>query len=197
MIKDTFWKTLKEKTARIIRVITIPPLEVLIMLLLLYGNRRSEFGTRGNLLIVIFFLAIVPICAYPLAARGKEKADTRSRQRKMAFIFNILAYLAAMLIGYACGYSQMLQWILNDYFLAVLVLTIINKVFKIRASGHACSCTLPYLFLSYYFGVIAAIICLLLYLAEFWASVELKRHTVKEFLLGTAVACLVFAVSLL
>ena len=90
----------------------------------------------------------------------------------------------------------MLQWILNDYFLAVLVLTVINKVFKIKASGHACSCTLPYLFLSYYLGKYAVGICLLLYLAEFWASVYLKRHTVKEFLLGTITACLVFAVTM-
>nr|WP_295278248.1 hypothetical protein [uncultured Blautia sp.] len=114
----------------------------------------------------------------------------------MAFIFNFLSYLAAMLTGYINGCSGMLQWILNGYFGAVLILTIINKVFKIRASGHACSCTLPYLFISYYLGWIAAIVCVLLYIAEFWASVKLKRHTVKEFILGSAVACLVFFVTM-
>ena len=44
------------------------------------------------------------------------------------------------------------------------------------------------------FGMGAAIVCLILYLAEGWASVELKRHTIKEFLGGTIVACLIFAV---
>ena len=39
------------------------------------------------------------------------------------------------------------------------------------------------------------VICLILYLMEFWASVELKRHTIKEFLGGTIVACLIFAVT--
>ena len=98
-----------------------------------------------------------------------------------------------MLIGYCVGCTRMLQWILNGYFLAVLILTIVNKVFKIRASGHACSCTFPYLILSYYFGGYVTVICLILYLTEYWASVELKRHTVKEFLGGTIVAWIIFA----
>ncbi|MGN0355510.1 MAG: hypothetical protein ACI4EI_10600 [Muricoprocola sp.] len=184
---------MKEKTAKVIRIITIPPIEALIMLLILYGIKRDEFGNMGNLLMVILFLSVIPVCSYPIASRKKNKEDTRNTQRNMAFVFNFLAYLAAMLIGYCVGCTRMLQWILNGYFLSVLVLIVVNKVFKIRASGHACSCTLPYLILSYYLGGGAAAVCLILYLAEFWASVELKRHTIKEFLGGTIVACLIFA----
>ena len=36
---------MREKTAKIIRIITIPPIEVFVMLLILYGSRREEFGT--------------------------------------------------------------------------------------------------------------------------------------------------------
>ena len=188
---------MKEKTAKIIRVITIPPMEVLAMLLILYGAKRTEFGNAGHLLMTILFLSAIPVCAYPVASRIKGKDDARNNQRNMAFAFNFLSYLAAILLGYCMGCSSMLQWILNAYFLSVLILTIINKVFKIRASGHACSCTLPYLFLSYYFGRYVVVVCLILYLAELWASVELKRHTIKEFLLGSAVACLVFVGTML
>ena len=184
---------MKEKTAKIIRIITIPPIEALAMLLILYGMKRTEFGETGDLLMAILFLAIIPVCSYPIASRKKNKEDSRNNQRNMAFVFNFLSYLAAMLIGYCMGCTRMLQWILNGYFLAVLVLTIVNKVFKIRASGHACSCTLPYLILSYYFGGYVTAICLILYLTEFWASVELKRHTMKEFLGGTIVAWIIFA----
>ena len=35
-------------------------------------------------------------------------------------------------------------------------------------------------------------ICVPLYLGEFWASVSLKRHTVKEFIGGTGVAVFAF-----
>ena len=183
---------MKEKTAKIIRMITIPPIEALVMLLLLYGLKRDEFRTLGNLLMAILFLTVIPICSYPIAAMKKNQEEHRNNQRKMAFIFNFVSYLAAMLIGYLVGCSRMLQGIFNAYFLAVMILTIINKGFKIRASGHACSCTLPYLILSYCLGCGAAVICMIFYLAEFWSSIELKRHTVKEFLLGSAVACLVF-----
>lgn len=184
---------MKEKTAKIIRIITIPPIEALAMLLILYGIKQEKFGNMENLLMAVLFLSVIPICSYPIASRKRGEQDMRNNQRNMAFIFNFLSYLAAMLIGYCVGCTRMLQWILNGYFLAVLILTIVNKVFKIRASGHACSCTFPYLILSYYFGGYVTVICLILYLAEFWASVELKRHTIKEFLGGTIVAWIVFA----
>ena len=187
---------MKEKTAKIIRIITIPPIEALVMLLILYGLRHEEFGNLGNLLMAILFLTVIPICSYPIASRKKKQEEKRNHQRKMAFIFNFASYLTVMLIGYCVDCSRMLQWIFNDYFLAVLILTVINKVVKVRASGHACSCTLPYLFLSYCLGPMAAVICMAFYLAEFWASIELKRHTVKEFLLGSAVACMVFVLPL-
>lgn len=124
---------MKEKTAKIIRIITIPPIEALAMLLILYKLKREEFGTTGNLLMAILFLTVIPICSYPIASRKKDKEDHRNNQRKMAFAFNFLSYLAAMAAGYCAGCTGMLQWIFNGYFLAVLVLTIVNKVFKIKA----------------------------------------------------------------
>ena len=183
---------MKEKTAKLIRIITIPPLEVLTTLLILYGIKRNEFGNVKNLLTVILFLTLIPVCAYPIASRTKSNDDTRTSQRNMAFLFNFLSYLIAMLIGYFRGYSMLMRWILDDYFLSVLVLTIINKAFRVKASGHACSCTLPFLFLNYYLGGYVVGICLILYLAELWASVYLKRHTTTEFLVGSAVAWTVF-----
>lgn len=62
---------MKEKTAEIIRIITIPPIEALVMLLILYGGRREEFGTSGNLLMALLFLTVIPIASYPIAS-GKK-----------------------------------------------------------------------------------------------------------------------------
>ena len=87
--------------------------------------------------MAILFLTVIPVCSYPIASRKRDKEDARNNQRNMAFIFNFLSYLVAMLISYCVGCTRMLQWILNGYFLSVLVLTIVNKVLKIRASGHA------------------------------------------------------------
>lgn len=35
---------------------------------------------------------------------------------------------------------------------------------------------------------------MILYAVEFWASIELKRHIVSEFLIGSAVAAAVFGI---
>ena len=87
----------------------------------------------------------------------------------------------------------MLLTVLTAYLIAVLLLTVLNKVFHIKASGHACSCVLPYLFLIYWLGLKAIIPCVLFYIAEFWASMVLKRHTAREFFLGSITALLAFA----
>lgn len=187
---------MKEKTAKIIRIVTIPPIEALVMLLILYGVRRTEFGNADGLLVSILFLALIPACAYPVSVKMKNKEDIRSNQRNMAFTFNFLSYFVGMLTGRLMECSELVQWILLSYFLSVLILTVMNKVFHIKASGHACSCALPYMFLSQYLGRYVAAVCLLLYFAEFWASVELKRHTMEEFLQGSAVAAVVFAVTM-
>ena len=60
---------MKEKTAKIIRIITIPPIEALAMLLILYGMKRTEFGETGDLLMAILFLTIIPVCSYPISSR--------------------------------------------------------------------------------------------------------------------------------
>ena len=185
---------MKEKAARIIRTATVPPVEALLLLLILYQHQNAAFGDMGDLLLSILFLSVIPVLAYPTAALLSREEDIRGIQRKMAFHFTFIAYLAAMLIGYATRCSELLQAVLDAYFLSALLLVIVNKVFRIKASGHACSCTLPYLILMYYFNwnIVVVIVCVILYAAEFWASIELKRHTVKEFLLGTVIACLIF-----
>lgn len=64
---------MKEKIAKIIRIITIPPIEALVMLLILYGSKQEEFGNMGNLLMAILFLTVIPVCSYPIASRKGTK----------------------------------------------------------------------------------------------------------------------------
>lgn len=191
-------KTVKEKIAKVIRVVTVPPILILIMLSILFCSFGEVFATAGEFVIAVVFLSFVPACAYPLAKIRKGTCEnSREGQRNMAFILNFGGYLLALIIGKIIGCSEMLMCILVSFFLAVMVLTFLNKVCKIKASGHACSCTLPYLLLSYWFGGAAAVICIIFYGIEFWASVELKRHTVSEFIAGSITAFVVFGISAL
>lgn len=107
-------------------------------------------------------------------------------------IIAAMGYLAAVIYGMEKTVSDILMWIFVSYFTAALALTVINRGFRIKASGHACSCVLPYLILSYFSGGIVVTVCLVLYLIEFWASVYLKRHTISEFLTGSGVAAVGF-----
>lgn len=185
---------MRERLAKLIRIITIPPVLALTMLLTLRYVFGDSFAGMPALLGEILFLAVIPACAYPAAAIQSGKgADTRSRQRKLAFVLNLFGYAGALILSVVTSCGQMLQTVTTAYFIAVLLLTILNKVFHIKASGHACSCVLPFLFLVYWLGPKAAALCMLTYLAELWASVSLKRHTVREFLLGSAAAVVTFA----
>ena len=47
------------------------------------------------------------------------------------------------------------------------------------------------------FFMLLILICMILYGIEFWASVQLKRHTVSEFLAGSITAFVVFGITAL
>lgn len=183
----------KEKFAKIIRMMTVPPVLATVMLLIGYLVHKEDFATVPVLGLNIFLLAIVPVLAYPIASIKKDEAKSiRERQRKLAFLLNLCGYLAAWLMGAATHCSKILMTVLSSYVIAVLLLSLLNKVLKVRASGHACSCVLPYLFMGNWLGAAAAGVCIILYIIEFWASVFLKRHTIKEFLMGSMTAVIAF-----
>lgn len=187
---------MKKQTARFIRIITVPPILATALLLLLYYSFGKEFAVPSELCMAIICLAVIPGLAYPVSFIMKKDSESlRKHQRNISFLLNLLGYLIAMFCSYLMDCSKMMKWIMTSYFLAVLLLTILNKGFRIKASGHACSCVMPYLFLSYYFGFPAVVICGGLYLIEFWASVVLKRHTIREFLIGSLTAILIFTIT--
>ncbi|MGN1192404.1 MAG: hypothetical protein ACI4S0_06990 [Dorea sp.] len=189
---------MKDKIAQIVRIVTVPPVLILVMLLILFGTLGERFALVDELIMAVIFLSLVPACAYPMAKlRKTTEEDSRETQRNMAFVLNLGGYLSALVAGEIMKCSEMLMCVLFSYLLAVLILTFLNKICKIRASGHACSCTLPYLFLSYWLKGVTVLICMILYGIEFWASVHLKRHTVSEFLAGSITALVVFGIAAL
>lgn len=176
---------MKAKIAKIIRIITVPPIMILGLIIILSSLRKDIFQNTTQIIISIFFLGIVPILAYPLQpVLPKFKDKGREGQRKLAFILSIAGYLLAVIIGYFMGVGSNLQFIYNTYLISVILLTIINKGFHIRASGHACSATGPLLFLVYLFGFKAIVPCIIVGSLTIWASLTLKRHTKKDIAMG-------------
>ena len=184
---------MKHKIAMFIRVISIPPLMVTYLLALLFFFRDGVFATTGEFITALAALAIFPALAYPFAEIVPPlKKGGRPAQRKTAFVFSVIGYIGGFFYALTAGFSKPVLTIFTAYLASLLFLVLFNKVFKIRASGHACSVTSPMFFATYYFGPIALLPSALLYAAIFWASLVTKRHTVREFLLGTLV-CVVSA----
>lgn len=57
---------MKNKIAKALRVITVPPLLITLLLIILYYLRHDLFDKNWYLLWLIALLGIIPVLAYPL-----------------------------------------------------------------------------------------------------------------------------------
>jgi hypothetical protein len=176
--------------AKLIRALTVPPVMVMtLLLLLLFGD--DVFPTVFDFILALILLAIVPVLAYvvqkllPGWKNGGQKA-----QRKLAFIFSFLGYTAAVIVSIVRGAIPNLLYISLVYFVSVVILTLFNCLSPWHASGHGCSLMGPLLLGCLFVGFYAIPASLLIYCASLWASVYMKRHTVREFFLGSLSAVL-------
>ena len=171
----------KEHIAKIIRILSVPPIMVSIFILILAIHKNNIFRNSTEITIMIVLLGLVPALAYVLSGLvPKVKKQGREGQRKLAFITNLTGYSIALLWAIFTNVDKNLLLICLTYFLSVVLLTICNKGFHFRASGHAASFTGPLILLVYFLGRKVIIPALIIAVLIVWASVYLKRHTIKE-----------------
>lgn len=187
----------KERIAKIIRALSVPPVMVSVLIIILAINKEGIFRNTLEIVVSIVLLGFVPILAYVLngIVPGFRKQG-REGQRKLAFVTNLIGYSVALLWAFLSDVESALLLICSTYFFSVLILTICNKAFHYRASGHACSFTGPLVLMIYFLGWKVFIPCLLVAALIIWSSVYLKRHTAKELIGGIVVCLLSFALSL-
>ena len=172
--------------AKIIRILTVPPIMVGTLIVLLSTLRTDVFANFEQSLMTLLFLAFIPILAYPLSAIiPSVQKKGREGQRNLAFALSLIGYSGGMIYAIAAHVSKPLMVVFGTYFLSVLVLSFMNKIIKVRASGHACSIAGPIGLVCYLLPPICILYALMLYGAIFWASVHMGRHTVKEFVWGS------------
>ena len=187
----------KERIAKIIRALSVPPVMVSVLIIILAINKDGIFRNTLEIVVSIVLLGFVPILAYILngIVPGFRKQG-REGQRKLAFVTNLIGYSVAFLWALLSDVESALLLICSTYFFSVLILTICNKAFHYRASGHACSFTGPLVLMIYFFGWKVFIPCLLVAALIIWSSIYLKRHTAKELIGGIVVCLFSFALSL-
>ena len=187
----------KDKTAKILRMITVPPVLVTTMIFTLYCT-TDIFTAMSDTIVPILGLGIFPVLAYPAQKlMPSPKEEKRITQRKLAFIFSLIGYVTAFLYGLAANVNYSLKVILRTYLFSVIVLSVFNKVFKLRASGHACSSIAPTVFCFYYSTVLCGIVFAFLFSLSVWSSLHLKRHKPIDIFLGVATFGISFFLALI
>lgn len=187
---------MKNNFAKIIRIISVPPIMVTFLLFILNTARPDIFRNNVEVLISIILLGIVPVLAYPFQFLSSSLEDKgRIMQRKLAFIFSLIGYATALLWAILVHTSKELLMICSTYFISVVILTFFNKVLKKRASGHACSITGPLVFLIYLVDWKLIFPCIIIAMLIFWSSLYLQRHTKTDLFYGVLSSLLAFALS--
>lgn len=181
---------LKRKTAKLISVITVVPIVALFAITLLYVEFKEQFRSIWWYIYSIFFLTLLPISSYPLQyVLPKYKNAGRSGERKLAFILAVIGYLVGIILSFLLKAPTIVQKIFSAYVTSGVLLAIINKFIKFKASGHACGISGPITLLYYFLGKSVLWLCLILPIV-YWARISLDRHSIKELIAGTGVGIL-------
>lgn len=171
-----------------IRILTVAPVMALATLCTLYIAFPEIFGGIHMLILSIIFLFILPISAYPLQPVipfFKDKG--REGQRNLAMVFAVCGYVAGCVTNLFFPVGSALWIIYLDYLISGLLVVIINKIFHLRASAHACGIIGPMALLCYFGLPWALIPGLILYFSAMWASIKMKRHTLPQFIGGAII----------
>lgn len=182
-----------KKLAAAIRVLSVPPVMAALFIIALRLGRPDIITSASEMAMMLYFLALVPLLAYPVSMLSPSLREKgREGQRNLAFLLSAVSYVCGWVYAVSSKRNATLCFIFGTYLFSIIILLVFNKLLHLRASGHACSVTGPISLIMCFLSSRWIPLCVLAYALIFWASVKMKRHTVKEFMLGTA-SCLLAA----
>lgn len=179
-------KSLQLKIAHAVRIISVPPVMVGILLVLLFTLRDDVFASPAEFIVSLAGLTVLPVLAYPVSfAVPALRQKGREGQRSLAMYFSTVGYVGVFVYGLAAHAGTGLMHIYAGYLFSVVIILVGNKVCKVRISGHACSVSGPLVYSGYFLGFWGIIVGAVCWVAILWASLVMKRHTLREFVFGT------------
>ena len=182
--------------AYVIRIISIPPVMVSLLVLVLALFADGFFSSKNDIAAMLICLALIPLTAYPLSwIIPCIRKKGREGQRNLAFILSLAGYILGWFYAEFFTPNRNQIFVYTIYLLSVLLLLLWNKVFHLRASGHGCSVTGPVILAGYYIGLTGIVIGAVCYLSIFWASVTAKRHKWDEYLGGSLLCIFATAIA--
>lgn len=105
--------------------------------------------TLRELLLCELFLLLIPMAAYPIREIFHIGKDRRKGQRSTALVCSAIGYLCGFLWSILTPCSWLVHILFLSYVISIAALLILNAVFRLHASGHACSTTAPVFLLTW------------------------------------------------
>ena len=188
-------KSLHLTLAHAVRVVSVPPVMVGILLTLLLILREDVFAAPLEFVSSLAGLTILPVLAYPVSVLIPAiRRKGREGQRSLAMYFSTVGYVGVFIYGLVAHVGTGLMHIYAGYLFSVIIILVGNKVFKVRISGHACSVSGPLVYSGYFLGVWGILVGAVCWGVILWASLVMKRHTFREFVFGTLTCLFSFTV---
>ena len=181
--------------SKITRKITVPPVFAALLLITVYIAFPDGIGSAWHLLGAIFFLAVLPLLAYPLQKYIPKYRDRgREGQRSLAMLFSFSGYAVGTIVTYIASAPARLKMIYLEYLLCGIAMLVINKAFHLKASGHACGIVGPVAMLCFFGLLIPAVIGTAIIVPVFLSSIKTKQHTLPQLMGGSAIPIAVLLV---
>ncbi len=178
------------------RIITIPAIVSGLTVLVLYLFANNAMST-SDFIVSEVCLMLIPAMAYPIRELFHLGKDRREGQRSTAMVFSVVSYIGGFIWALAANASPITKVLFSSYVISVVMLIILNKLARFKASGHACSTTAPTVILAWQINAYMLIPCALLIVAVYRSSINLKQHTLPQLLTGSAVSVVASVLSIL
>ncbi len=197
MSKERIKKRRIRTLAKTLRIITVAPFMAMLAFTVMLC-RGGIFNSITQYIAAIFFISVLPLTAYPLQKILPQfKYKGRKGQRTLAMIMSLIGYIAGLIYALCSSASHILTIIFATYLLSGAALFVINKIFRYKASGHACGIAGPVGVLIWFMGAntagtIVFIIGLALLLAALWSTLKTHAHTALQFACGGIIPIIFF-----
>ncbi len=197
MSKERIRKRRKRALAKALRIITVAP----IMAFAAFTVMLAVGGIFNNIyeyLWTILFMTLLPLTAYPLQKVLSPFRDKgRKGQRTLAMIMANVGYILSLIYASVANISDTLLAVFVTYVLSGALILIINKVFRFKASGHACGSAGPVGVLIYFMGrtpagIVTLVLGIALLAAVLWGTVKTHSHTASQFIVGGIIPIIIF-----
>lgn len=197
MSKERIRKRRIRALAKVLRIVTVAP----VMAFLAFTVMLACGGIFDNIyqyLWTLLFMTVLPLTAYPLQkVLPPFKNKGRKGQRTLAMIMANVGYILSLVYATVADISPVLLAVFVTYVLSGASILIINKVFRFKASGHACGAAGPVGVLIYFtgttpLGLITLLAGTALLIAVLWGTVKTHSHTASQFIVGGIIPIIFF-----